>query len=258
MKTKKKTQTFQLIDISKLADTSLFLAALILLLPLVLFVSRSLLTAYFIIAVLALALLVTIYLLVQAAFTKRDNPELYISFLSFLLIHYMAVLLSFAFHAALVVTTLRSLAIFLWLFACSHVILQVIQVFFVWTLKQVFPDQLAAPKEVQIPSLAKLSPYIDITTQKTYHAMRLGNTALSYIFFIFFAFCIQNSTDIFRMDLHPALLNWVDSNNNWFIFFNCLSLLALIITIRTFTYIEKNKMVANAYQRMKEEFNNRV
>ncbi|WP_066191078.1 hypothetical protein [Gracilibacillus timonensis] len=250
--------TFRLMDISKLSDISLFFAVFIFVIPLILFFSHSFLTWTFTVVLLSIALFINICLLVQAFLHKRDNPALHIAFLCFLLICYLVTFISFSFDNQDMVMTLQSFAIFAWFFACSSVLLQLMNILFIWTLKRVFPQHLPAKQEIQLPSLAKLSAYIDLPTQKMYHSLCLLEYFLSAVFLIFFAFFLQKISGLFGTFLHPVVLNWIQENSSFFAFFNLLSLLALIVTIQTLTYRQKHRITATAFQRMKEDFDGRI
>lgn len=251
---KNKMATFKLMEIGKLTNIDIMISLFIYALPMVILVQPNLLIKQ--LALVALILL-NITLIHKRYIKKKvdvQNPMLYLAFLLSTFIYLFLLLISSTITDGMFREMGILIAIYAFLYASGIIIFFLFNSIFILLLKKVFPKHSQVTKKEEVPSLKKLSAFIDLHTQKVYFTLVLLDSFLYLVFVGFILMIFLKHIDVPDAFVMSTLSNWAKQQESIFVTFNAVALLSLLITVYSKTFSVRRRIQLVAYRRMKKRF----
>lgn len=252
---KKNRKKFDLMEIGKLKRHELLLTVLIYVLPVILNIFYD---PFFMIMGIFILILINIWLMymkiIKEPKFKRNNPELYTSFLIAEMVCLIGLVIYFVVTDRFIQGLSLTIAFFAFLCITGIVLYYVYNILYIVLLKKIFPKHSNELIKESFPKLRTLSEYMTLNTQKLYLSLLLLDL---FLYFTFMGFVMMiglkytNSNDVFIMS---SLSDFAKEQSNFFMLFNAIGLLSVILTVYSITIPKRKSIIIEANQKLNQRF----
>ncbi|MDX8044380.1 hypothetical protein SH601_00135 [Gracilibacillus sp. S3-1-1] len=245
---------YDLMEISKLSNIELVLSLFMYVLPLVLFLQTNLLLTQ---VIIGLFILLNLIFIINRYVKSRVDvvlPKLYLGFLLSTLIYLVATLIGSLYPDDMIGGIALLIAVYSILFAGGIFLFYVGNSIFIFLLKRLFPKHQTRIRKEPLPSLKKLSGYIDLHTQKVYLALMLLDTILYVVFIGFCTVIVFKYVNLGENAIIVFMSDWAKQHENLFAIFNAVAILSILLAVYFKTFFVRRRIELVAYRRLKKRF----
>ena len=206
--------------------------------------------------IIGFLILATLYMIVSSTKANIDKnyPFGYIISIYLLLFSFMILFILGLFNNSEILGYAIAVDLFLYGFIGSFIIINLLNIVYIFCLKRMFPYEKRDDKKQKINvSRKKLSEYIDLEKQKVYFNIVLINAAIYFFFVIFFIILLIRHIPIGSGTIPLVFSNWLEKQE-WANFSNSIGVISLLITFYSITIPAQNRIINEARERYKERY----